>query len=131
MADQKMQPHSGPFLPIRSLRSYHIFMIGISVTVGIGFFANAGEILAIAGPGGVFLSFGVVGFVACMVMEGICEMLVNWAIPNPMVEFVRVFVDRDLAIVVGFAYWYGCAEEHACTITDRLTGTPMPSTSLH
>jgi amino acid transporter len=129
MANLRTQPGSRPFLPQRSLRSYHIFMIGISVTVGIGFFASTGEILGISGPGGVLLAYGVVGFVACMVMEGICEMLVNWAIPNPMVEFVRVFVDRDLAIVVGFAYWY-CRISPTLKHADRLKGIPMPSLSL-
>jgi amino acid transporter len=40
-----------------------------------------------------------------MVMEGVCEQIVLWPISNPMIEFVRAFVDRDLAIVVGIAYW--------------------------
>jgi amino acid transporter len=40
------------------------------------------------------------------VMEGICEMIVLWPISNAMIEFVRAFVDEDLAIVVGIAYWY-------------------------
>jgi amino acid transporter len=28
-----------------------------------------------------------------------------WPISNGMIEFVRSFVDEDLAIVVGFTYW--------------------------
>jgi yeast amino acid transporter len=40
------------------------------------------------------------------VMEGICEMTVLWPLPNAMVEFVRAFVDPDLAIVVGLSYWF-------------------------
>ena len=58
-----------------------------------------------AGPGGTLLAFISVGLVAITAMEGVCEMIVLWPIPNPMVEFVRAFVDRDLAIVVGTAYW--------------------------
>jgi amino acid transporter len=51
------------------------------------------------------LAFALVGVVAIAAMEGVCEMIVLWPIPNPMVEFVRAFVDPDLAIVVGIAYW--------------------------
>lgn len=40
------------------------------------------------------------------VMEGLAEMIVMWPVSNAMVEFVKVFVDRDLAIVVGISYWY-------------------------
>lgn len=52
------------------------------------------------------LAFALIGLVAIAAMEGVCEMIVFWPIPNPMVEFVRAFVDPDLAIVVGIAYWY-------------------------
>jgi amino acid permease len=43
---------------------------------------------------------------APFIMEGICEMIVMWPIPNAMIEFVAAFVDRDLAVIVGIAYWY-------------------------
>jgi amino acid transporter len=89
--------------------------ITIGGTVGIGFATTSGEVLAISGPGGVLIAFGVVGLVAIAVMEGICEMIVLWPISNAMIEFVRAFVDRDLAIVVGIAYWlvFGMARNMA------------------
>jgi amino acid transporter len=62
--------------------------------------------LAISGPGGLLIAFGVVGMVAIFVVEGICELIVMWPIPNAMMEFVAAFVDGDLAIVVGIAYWW-------------------------
>lgn len=80
--------------------------ITISGIIGIGFATTTGEALAISGPGGVLIAFAVVGVVAIAVMEGICEMIVLWPIANAMIEFVRAFVDEDLAIVVGIAYWY-------------------------
>lgn len=43
---------------------------------------------------------------AICVLEGICELIVIWPIPNAMMEFVAAFVDGDLAIVVGIAYWW-------------------------
>ena len=81
-------------------------MITIGGIIGIGFATTSGQVLAIAGPGGTLVAFGVNGFVAICVMEGICEMIVLWPISNAMIEFVRAFVDKDLAIVVGIAYWY-------------------------
>lgn len=79
--------------------------IAIGGTIGLGFATTTGEVLAISGPAGVLIAFAVVGIVAIMVNEGICEMIVLWPISNAMMEFVRAFVDRDLAIVVGIAYW--------------------------
>ena len=80
-------------------------MICIGGTIGIGFAKSSGEIIAIAGPGGALLAFVLVGLVAICVMEGVCEMINLWPISNGMIEFVRNFVDDDLAIVVGFTYW--------------------------
>jgi yeast amino acid transporter len=80
-------------------------MICIGGTVGIGFAKSSGEIIAIAGPGGALIAYVVVGLVAVCVMEGVCEMINLWPISNGMIEFVRSFVDPDLAIVVGFTYW--------------------------
>lgn len=80
-------------------------MIVISTTIGVGFFTNSSEILSLAGPATLLLAFGLLGAMACMVMEGLSGMVVLWPIPSPMVEFVRHFVDRGLANVVCFAYW--------------------------
>jgi amino acid transporter len=51
------------------------------------------------------LAFTLVGLVAICVMEGIAEMILIWPIPNAMVQFVKVFVDRELGIVIGIGYW--------------------------
>lgn len=71
----------------------------------MGWTRSGSEILGIAGPSGVLTAFGIVGIVAICVMEGVCEMIVLWPITNPMMEFVKAFVDRDLAVVVGITYW--------------------------
>ncbi|KAF4629738.1 hypothetical protein G7Y89_g8404 [Cudoniella acicularis] len=91
---------------VRGLGAWQILFITIGGTIGIGFATTTGEVLAISGPGGVLLAFGVVGIICICVMEGICEMIVLLPISNAMIEFVRAFVDPDLAIVVGFTYWY-------------------------
>src|SRR5436305_10832555 len=73
--------------------------IALSGTIGLGIFADSGQILRIAGPGGTLLAFAIDGIIAICVMEGIAEMVGLWPISNAMIEFVRMFVDRDLAII--------------------------------
>lgn len=80
-------------------------MITISSVIGVGIFFSDGEALEVAGPGGTLLAFAVVAVVAICVMECISEMIQMFPTPNAIMEFVRVFVDRDLAWVVGIAYW--------------------------
>jgi amino acid permease len=59
-----------------------------------------------AGPGGLLLAWTFVAITSICVMEGISEMIVMWPVSNAMVEYVKAFVDRDLAIVMGLAYWW-------------------------
>lgn len=58
-----------------------------------------------AGPAGLLVAWVFVAVTAICVMEGLSEMVVMWPVSNAMVEYVKVFVDKDLAIVVGLAYW--------------------------
>ncbi len=71
----------------------------------MGLFDNSGLVLGIAGPSGSILSYGLVGVGVISIMEGISEMIGHWPISNAMVEFVRSFVDEELATIVGFGYW--------------------------
>lgn len=77
----------------------------IGVVGGLTIFSTSGRILATAGPAGVLTAFAVVGLVAISVMEGLAELIELWPVSNSMMEFVKAFVDGDLAIVVGIAYW--------------------------
>ena len=102
----------------RDLRSGQIFMIGISgILGGIIIFSTSGEVLAIAGPAGVLTAFAAMGLVAIAVMECLSEMIELWPVSNGMMEFVKQFVDPDLAVVVGIAYWYSYASIFATLIT--------------
>ena len=59
-------------------------------------------------------------------MEGLAEMIVLWPVSNAMVEYVRVFVDRDLAIVVGLSYSYVSATR--CDLDGKLLTSKPGST---
>ena len=80
-------------------------MITISATINVGFYINSGTVLRTAGPLALCLSFTFLTFLAWGVMQCITEMLAIWPVPGALVEFVRVFVDEDLAFTVGAIYW--------------------------
>jgi amino acid permease len=52
------------------------------------------------------LAYFIMGLVAIAVMEGVSEMVQLFPAPNAVVEYVKAFVDADLAWVVGVVYWY-------------------------
>lgn len=81
-------------------------MITISGVLGAGLYVRSGSILRFGGPGAVLISTTVMGLLAWMVMQCIGEMLTLWPISGALVEYVGVFVDDDLGIAVGIAYWY-------------------------
>lgn len=73
--------------------------------IGVTILSSGGEALEIAGPGGVLLAYFIVGAIAVAVMEGVSEMIQLFPAPNAIVEYIRNFVDADLAFVVGISYW--------------------------
>ena len=77
----------------------------ISGTIGLGLFTDSGEILRLAGPCGGLLAFFLVSLLVISIMAGIAEMIHHWPISAALVEFVRSFIDDDLAIILGIAYW--------------------------
>ncbi|KAE9378265.1 hypothetical protein N431DRAFT_175642 [Stipitochalara longipes BDJ] len=90
----------------RVLEWYHIFFIALSGTIGAGVFISAGEILRLAGPAALISSLAIVSILAWMVMQCIGEMLSIWPISGALNRFVEMFVDEELGIAVGVAYWF-------------------------
>jgi amino acid permease len=45
------------------------------------------------------------GVIAICAAEGLSELTQLFPAPNAIVEYVRAFVDEDLAWVIGIAYW--------------------------
>ena len=79
--------------------------ITISAVIGVMIFYSNGAALEVAGPSGALLAFALVGIITICVMECVSEFIQMFPTPNAIVEFVRIFVDKDLAWVVGLAYW--------------------------
>lgn len=80
-------------------------MITISSVISVTIFYSVGGAPEVAGPGGTSLAFAVIGVVAICVLECISEMIQMFPPPNALIEFVRAFVEPDLAWVVGVASW--------------------------
>jgi amino acid transporter len=81
-------------------------MITISSVLGVGLYIRGGTILRLAGPLAVLLSFALLGALAWGVMQCIAEMLCIWPISGALSVYVTEFVDVELGIAVGVAYWY-------------------------
>lgn len=81
-------------------------MITFSGVLGVGFYTRSGTILRTAGPLAPFLAFTILTALAGGVMQCITEMFSIWPVPGALFEFVRTFLDDDLAWTVGIAYWY-------------------------
>lgn len=62
--------------------------------------------LELGGPLAVVLSFLLVGLLSWSVMQCVSEMLCIWPIPGALSIYVSEFVDVELGIAVGVAYWY-------------------------
>jgi hypothetical protein len=77
----------------------------LSTVIGVTIFYQAGNALQVAGPAGALLSFTVVGILGICVMDCVSELIQMFPTPNAIVEFVRIFVDEDLAWVIGIGYW--------------------------
>jgi len=80
-------------------------MITINATLGTGLYWRGGQILELGGPLAVLLAFLMVGILAWAVMQCITELLCIWPIPGAMSVYVSEFVDSELGIAVGVAYW--------------------------
>ncbi|KAI8258099.1 Arginine permease CAN1 [Colletotrichum sp. SAR11_239] len=90
----------------RKLKGIHLFMITINGTLGTGLYWRSGQILEIGGPLAVLFSFVLVGLLAWAVMQCVTELLCIWPVPGALSVYVGTFVDHELGIAVGVAYWF-------------------------
>lgn len=80
-------------------------MITLNATLGTGLYWRGGQMLWVSGPLAMFLSFLLVGALAWAVMQCIAEMLCIWPVPGALSSYVASFIDPELGIAVGVAYW--------------------------
>ncbi|KAF9872800.1 amino acid permease [Colletotrichum karsti] len=100
----------------RKLRGIHLFMITINGTLGTGLYWRSGQILELGGPLAVLFSFVLVGLLAWAVMQCVTELLCIWPVPGALSVYVSTFVDPELGIAVGVAYWFTYSVSFAALI---------------
>ncbi|KAH6870499.1 hypothetical protein BKA58DRAFT_178087 [Alternaria rosae] len=89
----------------QNLKGWMIFFIVISAVIGGGIFSNGGPSMKVAGPAGALVALIIMGAITICAAEGLSELTQLFPAPNAIVEYVRAFVDEDLAWVIGIAYW--------------------------
>ncbi|KAI1771750.1 hypothetical protein F4818DRAFT_202908 [Hypoxylon cercidicola] len=105
----------------RKLLPIHVFMITVNATLGIGLYWRGGQILELGGLLAVILSFLLLGLLAWAITQCITELLCIWPVPGAMSVFVREFVDFELGIAVGIAYWFTYSVSFAALIATSAT----------
>ena len=92
--------NDSPILP-----SWQILGLAVSAIIGVTIWHGAGLVLHIAGPAGLLTAVAFVGVTCISVMESLSELIILWPVAMGLYEYVRAFVDHDLAIVIALAYW--------------------------
>ncbi|KAF3479667.1 dicarboxylic amino acid permease [Arthroderma uncinatum] len=89
----------------RGLKSRHITMIAIGGAIGTGLIIGTGAALARAGPGSVFISYLIVGFVVWIVMSALGEMAAWLPLASGFTGYAVRFCDPALGFALGYSYY--------------------------
>lgn len=89
----------------RGLKARHITMIAIGGAIGTGLIIGTGRALAQAGPGSIFISYSIVGFVVFLVMAALGEMAAWLPMSAGFTGYASRFCDPSLGFALGWTYW--------------------------
>lgn len=91
----------------RGLKARHITMIAIGGAIGTGLIIGTGKALAQAGPGSVFISYTIVGFIVFLVMAALGEMAAWLPMSAGFTGYASRFCDPSLGFALGWRYVLG------------------------
>ncbi|KAH9900649.1 dicarboxylic amino acid permease [Xylariomycetidae sp. FL2044] len=89
----------------RGLKARHITMIAIGGAIGTGLIIGTGSALQKAGPGSIFISYSIVGFVVFLVMAALGEMAAWLPMSAGFTGYASRFCDPSLGFALGWTYW--------------------------
>ncbi|KAI0887190.1 putative amino acid permease [Annulohypoxylon maeteangense] len=89
----------------RGLKARHITMIAIGGAIGTGLIIGTGKALAQAGPGSIFISYSIVGFIVYLVMAALGEMAAWLPMSAGFTGYASRFCDPSLGFALGWTYW--------------------------
>ena len=73
---------------------------------GTGLIIGTGQALARAGPGSIFISYTVVGFIVYLVMCALGEMAAWLPLSSGFTGYAARFCDPSLGFALGYTYWF-------------------------
>lgn len=99
----KAHESTGPETSLkRGLKARHITMIAMGGAVGTGLIIGTGKALAQSGPGSVFISYTIVGFIVFLVMSSIGEMSSWLPLSSGFTGYASRFCDPSLGFALGW-----------------------------
>lgn len=90
----------------RELSLFHITMMGLGMMIGAGVFLGIGNVIHVAGPGGVLLTFTLNGVIAIFTALSYAEL--SSAIPRAggAYNFARLAFGRGPSFIAGWMEWF-------------------------
>lgn len=81
-------------------------MIAIGGAIGTGLLIGSGSALAKAGPGSLFISYTVIGFLVFLVMSALGEMAAYLPISSGFTGYATRFCHPSVGFALGWTYWF-------------------------
>lgn len=88
----------------KALEARHLSMIAIGGALGTGLLVGTGSALKTAGPGAVFITYSVIGFVVFMVLSGLGEVATFIPLADGFAGYCSRYVDESLGFACGWVY---------------------------
>ncbi|KAI1335714.1 dicarboxylic amino acid permease [Xylariaceae sp. FL0016] len=105
----------------RGLKARHITMIAIGGAIGTGLIIGTGKALAQAGPGSIFISYSIIGFVVFLVMAALGEMCSWLPMSAGFTGYASRFCDPSLGFALGWLYWI----KYIIVVPNQLTAAAL------
>ncbi|KAI9845464.1 MAG: glyceraldehyde-3-phosphate dehydrogenase 1 [Thelocarpon superellum] len=88
----------------RQLNARHLQMIAVGGAIGAGLFINTGALLAVAGPGSLFLAFVIAGTAIYCMSQALGEMAVIFPVAGSFSAYSTRFLDPAWDFAMGWNY---------------------------
>ena len=90
----------------KALEARHLSMIAIGGALGTGLLIGTGSALKSAGPGAVFISYSLIGFVVFMVLSALGEVATFIPLADGFAGYCTRYVDEALGFACGWVYLF-------------------------
>lgn len=90
----------------KALEARHLSMIAIGGALGTGLLIGTGSALRTAGPGAVFITYSLIGFVVFMVLSALGEVATFIPLADGFAGYCSRYVDEALGFACGWVYLF-------------------------